>query len=615
MEDQPTTLVGSDETVPMEVANIGFMLERLGRDCDDLQFLRELTENAIQAEATEIIWDFDRPTYEIDGVYKLCCIDNGRGMTADEMRMYINNLSSSIHEQSFDGNYGVGAKVAAATRNPAGLVYQSWKEGQGAMIQLWRDPVSEQYGLRRFELPDGRWDYWIPIASEHKPDEIGEHGTKVILLGKDDDDNTITPPEGVDTPSRWVSRHLNARYFRLPEGVELKAREGWTADPETQKGNLRRGIRGQGRFLDEFAEQNGVAELDEARVHWWILEDSEKRRNASDLVNTGHVAALWDSELYEMRTGRGGVARLHQFGIIFGYQRVVLYIEPRNGDRSITSNTARTQLLLDGQPLPYADWAAEFREKMPQELRDFIDSVIAGADTGDHREAIAERLKRYKRLFRLSRYRMNPAGRVNVSEPALSRRRREDGNGTGQVPEERIQQRRKQERTGRLLAAMLADEGDPADPTRPAEQDLPKVTWVSVENETRTADFLDDRAAKYIPEVNEIQANADFRVFTDMIDYFCEEQGLERDQKFVVDVVHEWFEQALVETVIGCQALQGERRWPPDQIEAALSEQALTAAVMQRYHLANSIKRSVRSKMGSPNEKADSSVESEATTA
>ena len=48
-------------------------------------------------------------------------------MTGDELVRYINQLSSSLREQSMTGNYGVGAKIAAATRNHAGLVYMSWK--------------------------------------------------------------------------------------------------------------------------------------------------------------------------------------------------------------------------------------------------------------------------------------------------------------------------------------------------------------------------------------------------------------------------------------------------------------------------------------------------------
>ena len=66
-------------------------------------------------------------------------------MTGEEMEEYINQLSSSMHGQSSTGNFGVGAKIAAATRNHAGLVYLEWKDGVGYMTHLWRDPTG---GLR-----------------------------------------------------------------------------------------------------------------------------------------------------------------------------------------------------------------------------------------------------------------------------------------------------------------------------------------------------------------------------------------------------------------------------------------------------------------------------------
>ena len=37
-----------ERTLPMTVANTGFMVDRLGQDCSPLQFLRELTQNAIE---------------------------------------------------------------------------------------------------------------------------------------------------------------------------------------------------------------------------------------------------------------------------------------------------------------------------------------------------------------------------------------------------------------------------------------------------------------------------------------------------------------------------------------------------------------------------------------
>ena len=40
---------GGDNFLAMTVHNIGFLLDRLGQDCHPLQYLRELTQNSIEA--------------------------------------------------------------------------------------------------------------------------------------------------------------------------------------------------------------------------------------------------------------------------------------------------------------------------------------------------------------------------------------------------------------------------------------------------------------------------------------------------------------------------------------------------------------------------------------
>lgn len=142
----------SDRILPMTVNNIGFLLDRLGQDCHPLQFLRELTQNSIEAieragQPGEIVWDVDWTAYELDNAFKLSITDTGDGMTGEEMVRLMNQLSSSLAQQSLSGNYGVGAKVAAVTRNHFGVIYLSWKSATGTMIHLFRDPTTGQYGL------------------------------------------------------------------------------------------------------------------------------------------------------------------------------------------------------------------------------------------------------------------------------------------------------------------------------------------------------------------------------------------------------------------------------------------------------------------------------------
>jgi hypothetical protein len=133
----------------------------------------------------------------------------------------------------------------------------------------------------------------------------------------------------------------------------------------------------------------------------------------------------------------------------------------------------------------------------------------------------------------------------------------------------------------------------------------PEVTWVSAENGTRTPPDLEDRAAKYLPQQDTIQANADFRVFNDMIDRWCQKyKNVSGARDVVKDVVQEWFEQQLIEAVMGAQALRDARQWTFEDVQKLWSEEALTAAVLPRYHVDVAVKRALGAKLGTLKEKA-----------
>ena len=130
---------------------------------------------------------------------------------------------------------------------------------------------------------------------------------------------------------------------------------------------------GQGPYLEQHALDHDVLELEadesgcRAQAHWYVLKDESALDSNSGFINSsGHVAALFQNELYESVTGRAGVARLQLFGVIFGYKRVVIYVEPTNG--AVESDTARQRLLYNEQLLPWEEWASEFRRRMPEAI-------------------------------------------------------------------------------------------------------------------------------------------------------------------------------------------------------------------------------------------------------
>jgi len=606
---------GGGKSLPMTVDNVGFLLDRLGQDCSPLQYLRELTQNAIEAvqrtgKSGQIIWDVDWTSYDLGrGPMKVCIIDTGDGMSGEDMIRLINQLSSSGTKQSFTGNYGVGAKIAAATKNPAGVIYQSWKNDEGCMVQLEKNPTTGEYGLHQWELKDGTYRHYVPLDDAVKPDEVGAHGTKVILIGAKTSDNTMAPPAEAASPSRWISKYLNTRYFQFPPGVTVKAREGWDSPRTDKDRNVLRTITGQKPYLDQHAIASGAQALSGAKVRWWILKDEPAISNNSGFIESaGHVAARYQNELYDRATARAGTAILQRFGILFGNRFVVLYVEPLPAKgEALTTNTARTTLLLNGEPLPWEDWAYEFREKMPKELADFVREKAAAVTEKDHINSIKDRLKSIMDLYKVSRYRPGPAGvylsdessTVRVGRSPFSGAKSERrGGGTGHEVGTTTKGDRDGE-VGNIYHLFEKKGGAPSD--KSAVDPFPVVKWISIKDGRTEDDGMEDKAAKFIQNQNTLLINADFRVFKDMTARLCREKdtGIGPNlQSTVEEVVHQWFEQALVETVLGVQQMRGSKEWGPEELDRALSPEALTSAVMQRYHVYIACRRDLGAKFG-----------------
>lgn len=597
------TVMRSHDTKPMTVANMTFMVNKLAKECAPLQFVRELTQNAIEAIKDtpsgqgEIQWDVDWNRFDLGGQRKLCVIDTGTGMTGEEMVNYINKLSSSIHHQSDAGNFGVGAKISAVPLNPRGLIYLSWKEGQGSMIHLWFDEATQEYGLRRF----ANGEFWAHLNDDDlKPEPISEHGTMVILCGHDDEEDTISAPPGAPMPSRWILRYLNTRYFRFPAGITVKAREGWDLPRSNTKHNFLREIHGQGPWLDSISESSGLIDLEDAKVHWWIVKedvDTDSGHNAG----AGHVAALFQDELYEMKRGNAGYARLQAFGVIFGTDRVVIYVEPKtlgdNGESLVSANTARTQLLRNGETLPWIDWATQFRELMPEQLIKLQHEIAGHADAANYKKAISERLKAIMDLLRFTRFRPSKKGELEIAD---------DDAEVGGVSENSGKTKSGSSKSGGTggrggdIYSLFTDQEGQTGEEVPGGMNEPDVIWLSEEEGTLPAGDLADRAARYLAGQNQIVVNGDFRVFTDMIDrWVARYSDLPNSRTVVKAVVREWFEQQLKEAVMSALSLKSTGKWSMEELKELLDEKSLTACVLPRYHIDVVIKRVLGQKLGS----------------
>lgn len=520
------------------------LIRNLARDCPPSQYLREFTKNSIEAcERTkltgrEVVLDFNDAIYKATGVFKLCLIDNGDGMTAGQMMKLLNNLSSSGTVANQHQNYGVGAKISALTRNYVGIEYESWKNDRGCSILICYNPEKDSFGIQGFADASGEMVYARSLEAHQKPSLIQAHGTRVTLLGMSLDQDTMKPPEGLGNDrSGWLVNYLNNRFFVLPKNIRIQARYAYFEDPSTSENHSLKTISGFQHMADAHSLDRGVLLLEDAQAYWWITKPDSPIRGQTGLVNQG--------EIFDIQSDRSN--RSSYFGIIVGRDRVIIYIEPNNA----VQNTARSGLTKpDGSHLNWALWQDEFRENMPASLQVFLDEMLNEASQTSHKESIHQRLNWLTEFYKSFGY-------TQLQKKSKSK----------EAPKSK------------------PDDHPPRENNSIANF-FPNVEWTNEEKSNQ----LIGRAAEFLEVSNTVLANLDFQGFQDLLTYFNQKYAEVPDIEIHVrTTVTETLEQALMECVAGVLSFKGKAHWNPGQINSALTKEALTTAVMQRYWLARHI--------------------------
>lgn len=438
---------------PMKATGLQFVIERDYRDVSSpFQWARETAMNAIEAEATRVVFGVEWQGVEQKDVYRRYIADDGSGMDPDELEAFFNNYGGSgkpiggVHQ-----NYGIGAKTTLLPWNQHGVVVVSWKDGDASMIWIRKDPRTGEYGLRRWTVADEEGyptdalvvepyfdeDLGIDFATIG-PDWIREsgHGTVVLLLGSALSEDTIlgAPGRGEDA-TRGLVHYLNARFWELPEGVDMRVEHFMTPERElwaksrsdatrTSAADERGGpaswsqtrrIRGARYYIESQPKlASGFFQArEDVEIEWWLLAKEEYDEPAEP--KQPYIATIYRGEVYD-RTNYG--AHYRWFGIVDSriQRRLVLIVRPPLLDEEDESKAGiyprgdRTGLLIrggtrSGQPLPISEWALDFASDLPEEIR----AELAKLDTGlsgaigdpDWKRKLADRIGTRLRQLRL----------------------------------------------------------------------------------------------------------------------------------------------------------------------------------------------------------------------
>ncbi|WGI73339.1 hypothetical protein QC756_13290 [Sinorhizobium meliloti] len=317
----------------------------------------------------------------IDGVRKLTFWNTGPGMNATELRT-ATNISASINKQmSIKGNFGIGAKVSGLTVSPAGIRYRSCKNGVVHEVTIGYDDEAETFVRFTFDV-QGREEsvFDVSYALRHTVD-LSSDWTEVVLMGEDDEHDTISEPIGKDirVDRSYVPTQIFRRFAEFRSGVKV------VLDVSLTKGGGRDET-GRTRTLKTLQEvvpalpnaETVVCSETDVRIQY--IHDPKHANYSHSLSalsnpatsSTTFCALVHKGERYDFRTGKKWSAVAPNYGIPFG--STVLTVEIFLPEDDALPNQYRDALttVAERNVISTDDYAAKVRELMPEWVKDVI---------------------------------------------------------------------------------------------------------------------------------------------------------------------------------------------------------------------------------------------------
>ena len=419
---------------PYSVTNF---VDRMHGECSQLQWLRELVVNSIEAISATgeggriLVHAVDQEMEGVGIVRKLAVTDTGEGIAHDQLYSSFQVAMTSRGR----GNYGIGAKIAALPMNPAGMIYRSRVAGGITAELMWHKTGRYgYYAAHGWTDESGDIGYvTVPSCDQATYSRITEagHGTQVVLCGVRAEDNTcmtLSPSSGKSTGNlHWAIRQLNFKFWRIPKNIDIRVEN---AKPEGgESGPKDYIVRGGEEAMGSFAADEGVVELQENpyKVRWFLLREDVARRNSQNGWSEGRIiGTLYREntgviEVYAMRRTQRAAVLMNDFGIYTGAERVVLLIEPGRQDL-MQPTTARNDLRVGDEgnvSTFYKEIGQEFARLMGEEappLAHYVKSQLDGLRSTSDEQSLRDVIAKAVELYRIKDYRLMAKGKTSTSE-------------------------------------------------------------------------------------------------------------------------------------------------------------------------------------------------------
>lgn len=327
----------------------------------------------------------------LDGIQKLTFWNTGPGMDDSELRT-ATNLSSSINKHmSISENFGIGAKVSGLTVSPAGIRYRSCKAGVVNEVTIGYDPDEGTFVRFPVQFPDGRSESVFDVSEVVAADgvDLSVDWTEVVLLGEDDDHDTVSLPIGrnFEVDRSYVASQIFRRFAEFRPGVEVHI------DVSMTKGGGK-GETGRTRSLKTLRDvlpllpKAEMVHHPESGVTVHYIHDPKMPGYSHSLSaiknaatsSTTFCALVHKGERYDLKTKKAWSAVAPNYGIPFG--STVLTVEIILPEDAALPNQYRDALTTtdDRNPLKTDDFASLVREAMPEWVKEVVRAAHPPSD-------------------------------------------------------------------------------------------------------------------------------------------------------------------------------------------------------------------------------------------
>lgn len=592
-----------------ESGGLTFLVDKIGRQAGPLQKLRELVQNSIEAGASRIDIGPD-PDIEVNCAEhgepgmapKLSFVDDGQGMTAEELEHHTLSIALSGKTQAEDLNYGIGGRVSTLVYSTYGVEYTAWKGGKGHRMRLTKK--KDRVGEARYCAEDFDGDRVLAVTDE-PPFEGRDSGFRVTLLGNAVAENTLVPPDGQKNAYYWIHRYLNQRYFMFPEGLAIRA--GVQKDTEGKVKYER--ILGLRATIVPFCVAHGTVDVDlengdhvAVKAYWFLLKEPETENVQKGWVNRwgggGQFGVLHKGELYHMRDRGEGNADLKRCGIILGCKRVVILMEPEESAIAIDLDRSRLRYKNSAE-LDLAEMQVAFSRNLPKDLREYQDSLYQPTNREDEQRQMRKLLEEaFQHMPRTWKVDPDDEGSETYdpdSNSGAGGRRKGSGGGGGT--------RSSSSNGGKSGDSPAGKKARNVDPSRTSRGDkqpsdhMPSWDWIAPDSED---DALWGCAAEYQRGRRFVQFNPKYIGYERLVASVEGEYAgqAEHHKKEIEGAVRFFYMMPIIQAIVGVEMELSVQNWDLAQANPALGPQALTGASYAVGGLRQAIRRRLSAALG-----------------